>query len=218
MTFSVVVSVPAAGLLGAATASRSLAVGNAVPALRPGVGAVVSQAWTNRSLRGKLLAALAAGAAPTDALAAELARDRGRERRQVAVVDAMGRTADHTGVECTPWAGSRPVGDRDRPVVGVAVGNLVVDRNTVDAVAQVVAATVPDDPGTLAALLVAALRAGQRAGGDVRGQQSAAVLVGSGAGQDWQPPDLDVDLRVDDHERPLEVLAHLAGQVTARTG
>ncbi|MBF4160775.1 DUF1028 domain-containing protein [Nocardioides acrostichi] len=207
MTLSLVVAVPKAGLLAAATASFSLSVGNSVPAVWPGVGAVVSQAWTNRSLRGRLLAHLAAGARPDQAVATLGALDPEPTLRQVGLVDAAGRSAWHTGSACTPFAGEIDLGTA---VHGVVLGNLLVGRTTLEATAGVLGdAPPPQRPGELAALALTALRAGQRAGGDSRGQQSAALLVGAGPAQDWTPPDLAVDLRVDDHHRPLEELARL---------
>lgn len=213
MTFSLVLAVPASGLLAAATASRSLGVGNAVPAVRPGVGAVVSQAWTNRSLRGRVLDLLASGGGPDEAVAAIPGWDAEHDLRQVAVVDARGRGAAHTGAACSSWAGSRVVAGAS--VRGVVVANLVVAEQVAAAAAATAAAGDPRDAGGLAHLVLAALEAGQWAGGDVRGQQSAALVVGSGEPQGWCPPDLDVDLRVDDDAEPLAALGRL---LRARTG
>ncbi|MFD1948085.1 DUF1028 domain-containing protein [Nocardioides aestuarii] len=213
MTFSLVLAVPRTGLLVAATASRSLGVGNAVPAVRPGVGAVVSQAWTNRSLRGRVLDVLATGYGPTEALARIPNWDHDHRWRQVGVVDAVGAHAAHTGPDCSAWAGSCAV---DGPAVsGVVVANLVTGAGVVEAAAATAAAGDPADAGALASLALEALLAGQRAGGDRRGQQSAALVVGSGEPQDWSPPDLDVDLRVDDDPEPLAALERL---LRARTG
>lgn len=218
MTFSLVLAVPAHGLLGAATASCSLGVGNAVPSVWPGVGAVVSQAWTNRSLRGQLLARVAAGADPAAAVAGVPELDDGHALRQVGLVDLSGRAAALTGDDCTNWAGSVPLAAPG--MAGVACGNLLVGEEVLAAIGRAVAAadpTPPRRPGQLAAILVGALAAGQGAGGDLRGQQSAAVVVGGGPAQDWSPPDLDVDLRVDDHPSPLVELERLLEQLTART-
>ena len=218
MTFSVLVAEPTAGWLGAATASRSLGVGNGVPAVWPGVGAAVSQSWTNRSLRGRALAAVAAGAPPEEALAAALATDPGASLRQAAVVTVTGEVADFTGEECSAWAGARVVSGADGGGLrGLACGNLLADARTLEDAVSVLDAARPRDPADLAAVLLHALRAGQRAGGDVRGEQSAAVVVGAGGAQQWHPPDLDVDLRVDDHERPLDELGRLLGLLRPRT-
>lgn len=216
MTYSVVLAVPAAGLLGAATASCSLGVGNAVPAVRPGVGAVVSQAWTNRSLRGRLLDALVEGDAPDQALAGLPGLDPDHAIRQLAVVDARGGTAVHTGSSCSSWAGAVPVVGGG--AVGTACANLVHGAGVVEAMAAAVNAhPAPTDAPGLANLLLAMLQAGEAAGGDVRGQQSAAMLVGQGAEQGWCPPDLEVDLRVDDHPEPLVELARLLALLTPPT-
>lgn len=215
MTYSLVLAVPASGLLGVATASCSLGVGNAVPAVRPGVGAVVSQAWTNRSLRGRVLEVLDGGGAPDAALAGIPRIDTDHAIRQVAVVDAHGRTAVHTGVGCSAWAGSaRVVGNG---IAGSACANLVRGPRVVASMVEVVRAAAPPADGAGAAqLLLAALRAGQAAGGDVRGQQSAALVVGQGPRQGWFPPDLVVDVRVDDHPEPLQELERLLGMVRPR--
>lgn len=216
MTYSLVLAVPAVGMLAAATASRSAAVGSMVPAVWPGVGAVVSQAWTNTSLRGRVLSRLAGGADPTEVLATLSTMDPGHARRQVGVVDVTGRVAAHTGEECSTWAGARAVGRPDAQV-GMACGNLLAGEGVVTAIGDVVAAAAAvEHPAALADLLVRALQAGQRAGGDVRGQQSAALLVATGGAQGWQPPDLAVDLRVDDHEHPLDELERMLGLVTPR--
>lgn len=205
MTYSLLIADRISGVMAVATASRSLAVGNAVPALLPGVGAVVSQAYTNRALRGHLLRELSEGVAPKDAVV-ELARvDDGLNRRQVGVLRADGAMAAHTGADCTDWAGHRE-GD------GVlAVGNFLAGPHVLDAMV----AAIPSRPGAtaveLADRLLKAMSAGLRAGGDRRGQQSAAILVGTGPVQDTFPPNLEVDLRVDDHAQPLDELRRLLG-------
>lgn len=219
MTFSVVVAAPDRGLLGAATASFSLGVGNAVPAVWPGVGAVVSQSWTNRSLRGRVLAGLAAGAAPGESVDSVLGADSGAPLRQLGVVSVAGETAHHTGAECSAWAGARTLTGASGGVLrGVVCGNLLRGATTLEEGVAVLEAARPDDPASLAAALLTAMQAGQRAGGDLRGQQSAAVVVGSGLVQDWQPPDLDVDLRVDEHPRPLDEIERMLGLLRPRTG
>ncbi|MEB4613602.1 DUF1028 domain-containing protein, partial [Leucobacter sp. M11] len=126
MTYTIVASDPERGLLGVATASFSLAVGAGVPALRVGVGAVASQAYTNRALREHALAALAAGESPAEIVAGIPGIDSGHARRQLAVVSAAGQAAAHTGVECSDWAGHR-VG------AGYAVaGNLLTGPAVLD--------------------------------------------------------------------------------------
>lgn len=219
MTFSVLVSLPARHLLGAGCASRSLAVGHSVPAVVPGVGVVVSQAWTNRSLRGRGLAALRRGETPAAYVASLPALDSEHAWRQVAVVAADGTPADHTGADCSAWAGARQAGIGAATVL--AVGNLlpgpeVLDAAVAAAVDRLARDTTPSALG-LAECLVAGLVAGQERGGDLRGEQSAAVMVGSGPVQGYVPPDLDVDLRVDDARQPLAELARLL-QVRTRSG
>lgn len=215
MTYSLVLAVPAARLVGAATASCSLGVGNAVPFVRPGVGAVVSQAWTNRSLRGRLLESLAAGGSPDEAVAVIPDIDPEHALRQVGLVDGQGRSAVHTGVRCSAWAGSLSLAGAAN---GVACANLVAGERVVETMARVVGSGAPPaDAAGLADLMLAALRGGRDAGGDLRGQQSAAVIVGEGAPHAWFPPDLAVDLRVDDHADPLAELGRLLELLRPRT-
>lgn len=237
MTYTILARDPTRQLLGVATASRSLAVGAGVPALRPGVGAVASQAYTNRALRGFALDALAAGGDPA-AIVAQLPEvDTGSARRQVAIIDSDGRIAVHTGAECTAWAGSAT--GRDFAVIG----NLLAGPGVVAAMSEAFRAgaqaaecgdPVPDGAeggraagvgaaggsagsdiagaAILARRLVGALAAGEAAGGDRRGRQSAALLVGAGPNRDAP---LVLDLRVDDHERPVRELARLVDAAVA---
>jgi uncharacterized Ntn-hydrolase superfamily protein len=217
MTFSFVVALPGQQLLGVATASCSLAVGHSVPAVLPGVGAVVSQSWTNPALRGLGLAALERGASPASYLAGLAGLDPDHTWRQVGLVDAAGAAAAHTGPDCSGWAGHRLATVPDGTALGL--GNLVVGPEVVEAGLGAITTsldTVASATG-LAELLVAALAAGQARGGDRRGQQSAAVVVGHGPRQPQQPADLEVDLRVDDAEQPVVELARLVG-VRVRTG
>jgi uncharacterized Ntn-hydrolase superfamily protein len=211
MTFSLVVAVPTHQLLGVASASRSLAVGHSVPALVPGVGAVASQSWTNRALRSLALDALERGDSPAAYVAALPALDPDHRWRQVGVVDAAGAAAGHTGAACSAWAGECLADGADGTVL--ALGNLLTGPVVVEATAAAAASRLGDvaRPTDLATVLVDALAAGQDGGGDRRGQQSATVLVGSGPRQRHRPPDLDVDLRVDDADRPIDELARLLG-------
>jgi len=221
MTFTILARDARSGLIGAATASRSLAVGNAVLAVRPGVGAVASQAWTNRSLRGRLLDELAAGAGAAEAVGRVPEWDDRAELRQVAVLPAVGPGAARSGQEITAWAGD-VVGDDV-----VVAGNLLTGAEVLDAMIDGIEWTpstdvgLPEAAALFAGALVAALAAGELRGGDARGRQSAAVLVGSLA----NIGDVHVDLRVDDHVDPLAELARLvylrgldlADPVSART-
>lgn len=209
MTYSLLLAHPASGILAIATASYSLAVGKAVPAVLPGVGAVVTQAYTNTRLRGPMLRMLADGHSAAAAVA-ELPRlDDGFGRRQVGVMAADGTHAAHTGSGCSEWAGHASA------LGMLAIGNLLTGPGVVEA--MIAAATKHPDAATavnarphdLAVTAISALRAGLNAGGDRRGQQSAALLVAAGdRSADW-PPALVIDLRVDDHERPLDELDRL---------
>lgn len=219
MTFTVLARHPQSGLLGAATASRSLAVGNAVPAVRPGVGAVASQAWTNRALRGLLLDATDAGADAQTAIDRIAEWDAGAPLRQALLLPVRGAGAAHTGAETTPWTGHLVLED------AIVAGNLLAGPEVLEAMRDALAplhgldAGSPDAAARFAAVLVDVLAAGESAGGDLRGRQSAAVLV-AGATE----ADATVDLRVDDHAEPLAALARLVelraadlrGNVTAR--
>ncbi|WP_324651236.1 DUF1028 domain-containing protein [Georgenia sp. H159] len=198
MTFSIVAR--SGDALGVATATRSLAVGAVVPAAAPATGALATQARTNRGFRSSGLRLMRDGVAPRDVLAALEREDVGFDQRQVALVDASGRGAVWTGPECLPWAGGW---SRD----GVAVaGNLLVGREVLEAMDAAFAAE-PDAP--LSRRLLAALTAGDGAGGDRRGRQSAALVVVAGADDGAWPPTTRVDLRVDDHPDPVGELARL---------
>jgi uncharacterized Ntn-hydrolase superfamily protein len=171
-TFSIVAVDPETGETGVAVTTRNTCVGNGVPWVRAGVGAVATQAATRVQYGEELLDLLEAGLTPDEALARALAGDQAAARRQVGVVDAQGRTARHTGTETNPWSG-------DRAGQGFTVqGNLLVGAGVLDAVVADFEATLGSDRH-LADRLVAALEAGQRAGGDARrGRlQSAAVMV-----------------------------------------
>lgn len=194
MTYSVVALSGDGSKLGVATASRSLAVGAAVPALAPRVGAVVTQAWTNQRFRARGLALLRVGLAPEHVLEQLAREDEDFAYRQVAIVDVHGRTAVWTGGECTAWAGAT---EGPRYVV---LGNYLVGPGVVERMAAVLA----DPPaGSFTSRLLSALEEGQAAGGDARGQQSAALHVVNNSFEDVSPPLTEVDLRVDDDPDPL---------------
>jgi uncharacterized Ntn-hydrolase superfamily protein len=198
-TFSIVGFDPETGSLGVAVQSKFLAVGAIVPWARAGVGAVATQAMANFSYGPRGLELLGRGETARETVEALISSDDEREHRQVGVVDAAGRAASFTGSECFAWAGG---------ITGeyyAAQGNILVGRETVEALAR----TFENTPGELAGRLLAALDAGQRAGGDSRGKQSAALLVvreGGGYGGD---NDRVVDLRVDDHPEPIRELIRL---------
>jgi uncharacterized Ntn-hydrolase superfamily protein len=200
MTFSVVARDEASGDLGVAVQSRFLAVGAAVPYAAAGVGAIATQALANLSYGPRGLALLRAGASAPRTLESLVAGDELAARRQAAIVDAAGRVAAHTGDGCTAWAGHR-TGE------GFSCqGNILVSAATVVAMADAMAGSVGRP---LADRLVGALAAGQVAGGDSRGQQSAALLVVRAGGGYGGQSDRLVDLRVDDHPTPIAELARL---------
>jgi uncharacterized Ntn-hydrolase superfamily protein len=200
-TFSIVASDPDTEALGVAVQSKFLAVGAVVPWARAGVGAVATQALANYNYGLRGLELMGRGATARETVEALISSDDEREHRQLGVVDAAGRAATFTGDECFEWAGG---------ITGehyAAQGNILVGRETVEALAR----TFEDTRGELAGRLLAALDAGQRAGGDSRGKQSAALLVvreGGGYGGD---NDRVVDLRVDDHPEPIRELIRLRG-------
>jgi uncharacterized Ntn-hydrolase superfamily protein len=184
---------------GVATQSKFLGVGSVVPWAEPGVGAIATQAYANPRYGRDGLALLRDGLSAQEAVERLTAADEGRDHRQVGVVDGQGRGASFTGDECMDWAGGR-TGD-----CYAAQGNILVSKETVDAIAE----TFERAQGILAERLLDCLDAAQAAGGDRRGQQSAALLVverdGGYAGLSHEV----VDLRVDEHERPLEELRRI---------
>ncbi|MEQ1612968.1 MAG: DUF1028 domain-containing protein [Hyphomicrobiaceae bacterium] len=194
MTWSIVVHEPSTGAFAVAVATRSFAVGASCPFVRAGVGAVSTQSMTNRYLGPAVLDALARGLVPAAAIEVALAKDGGRDLRQLNVVDAEGRAAQWTGSKCVEWCGGR-----SSPHLSVAgnmlVGSLVVDA-TYDAFLANASLALPER-------LLAALDAGEAAGGDRRGRQSASMLITTT--EDFP----DLDLRVDDHAAPLEELRRL---------
>lgn len=198
-TFSIVAHDVAESAWGVAVSSKFPAVGAVVPWARAGVGAVATQSYAKMGFGPDGLALMAEGRSAEDALGALLAADDGRETRQVALVDSSGGVAAHTGGDCHDWAGHRTG-------AGFSVqGNLLAGEAVVDAMA----AGYLQSDGELADRLVAALRAGEHAGGDKRGKQSAAVLVVRPAGGYGGDNDRYLDLRVDDHEEPVQRLAEL---------
>jgi uncharacterized Ntn-hydrolase superfamily protein len=202
-TFSIVAADLQTGEVGCAVQSKYFSVGSVVPWAWAGVGAVATQA-AGVAVYGRLaLEELQRGATPEAALETVLADDPGRETRQLGVVTADGRAAAFTGRECMDWAGHR-VGP------GFAVqGNILAGEAVVDEMARAYTETV----GTLVERLVAALEAGQAAGGDKRGQQSAAIVVErAGARADSREGiDRICDLRVEDHAEPIAELRRLVG-------
>src|SRR3954471_1218074 len=187
------------GQWGVATQSKFLAVGSVVPWADPGVGAIATQAYANPRYGPEGLALLREGLSAKEVVERLTAADEGRDHRQLGVVDAQGRGASFTGDECMDWAGGR-TGD-----CYAAQGNILVSAETVDAIAE----TFERARGTLAERLLDCLDAAQAAGGDRRGQQSAALLVVEKDAGYAALSDSIVDLRVDEHARPLEELRRI---------
>jgi len=198
-TYSIVARDPATGEMGVAVQSHWFSVGSLVPWAKAGVGAVATQSFVDPSYGPLGLALLRAGRSAPEALAGLLAADEGRDVRQVAMIDAQGRVAAHTGRKCIAEAGQ---------VVGRGYSvqaNLMASAAVWPAMARAFEAA----KGDLADRMLAALEAAEAAGGDIRGQQSAAIVVVSGqpTGKPWA--DRVFDLRVEDHERPLVELRRL---------
>lgn len=191
MTFSIVARCPRTGQLGVAVSTAVPAVGAMCPFVQTGAGAASTQSWVNPYLALEALDAMAQGASAQAALDAALGRDDARDYRQIGLVDAQGRAAAWSGAACTGWFGHL-VGD------GFAVqGNMLVSEATVVAMADAFTAS-SDQP--LAERLLRAMEAGQAAGGDKRGRQSASLRV-----HDRETYPL-VDLRVDEHAQPVAEL------------
>jgi uncharacterized Ntn-hydrolase superfamily protein len=198
-TYSIVARDPATGELGVAVQSHWFSVGAMVPWAEAGVGAVATQSFVDPSYGPLALELIRAGRSAPEALAGLLAADEGREVRQVAVIDARGRVAGHTGKKCIAEAGQRVGQDFS------VQANLMASAEVWPAMA----AAFERAKGDLAERMLQALEAAQKAGGDIRGQQSAALLVVAGAstGRPWA--DRIFDLRVDDSPRPLAELRRL---------
>ena len=228
MTFSIVAFDAATGDLGVAVASKFPCVGAVVPWARAGVGAVATQSWANTDFGPDGLRLMGGGLPAGPALDAVLEPDGDREERQVGFVDPHGGAATFTGANCMDWAGGR-TGD------GFAVqGNILAGEDVVASLADAFART----DGDLCDRLLAALLAGDAAGGDRRGKQSAALLVVREGGGYEGRNDRYIDLRVDDHpdaptelarifavwdttmlvrtDEPLEASAELVGEVQRR--
>lgn len=195
-TFSIVAYDPDTKELGVAVQSKFIAVGSVVPWARAGVGAVATQAYANTTYGPKALDLLAKGEAPDDVMKKITADDKSPTIRQVGIVDAKGGSATFTGDECNEWAG------------GIKGPNFACQGNILagEGVVQGMAKSFRESKGELADRLIAALQAGQDAGGDSRGMQSAALLIvregwGYGGYNDRYR-----DLRVDDHAEPIKEL------------
>jgi len=199
MTFSIVAGDPGAGDWGIAVASKFPCVGAVVPWARAGVGAVATQSWANTSFGPDGLGLMGEGVAAQDALDRLLGADDGREDRQAGFVDASGRPATFTGSKCMKWAGGQTGDDF------AAQGNILAG----DAVVAELARGFTQTDGDLCDRLLAALVAGDAAGGDKRGRQSAALLVVREGGGYEGRNDRYIDLRVDDHPDPIVELQRI---------
>ncbi len=199
-TYSICACDLGAGRWGVATQSKFLAVGSVVPWAEPHVGAIATQSYANPRYGPEGLALLRDGLSAQETVDRLTAADDGREHRQLGVVDGDGRSATFTGSQCHAWAGG---------LTGpcfAAQGNILVSGETVAALAATFTGT---EGRPLAERLLECLAAAQAAGGDRRGQQSAALLVVEREGGYGKLSDVLVDLRVDDHPRPVEELARL---------
>jgi uncharacterized Ntn-hydrolase superfamily protein len=191
VTFSIAARFPQNGMLGVATSSKALAAGGLVPYVRSGVGAIASQSFVNPYLGIDGLSLLEQGLPAERALERLIESDPGRDLRQVGVVDKDGRTAGYTGERCINWAGHVSGGGY------VCLGNILEGEEVVKAMATAFEQSLDED---FPERLLLALEAGQEAGGDRRGRQSAGVHVVAGEEYPW------VSLRVDDHPDPISEL------------
>jgi uncharacterized Ntn-hydrolase superfamily protein len=201
MTWSIVARDPASGAFGVAVTTKFFAVGAWCPNAESGVGALATQALINPTFGPRGLRLLREGLGAADAMARLLAPDRGREMRQLHILDAAGNNAAHTGANCVPWCGHLL-----RRGFSVA-GNMLAGPRVIEdtAAAYAASAHLP-----FAERLIGALDAGQAAGGDKRGKQSAALRIFAGEEYPW------LDLRVDDHAEPLAELRRIYGEARRR--
>lgn len=194
MTFSIVARCPRNGMLGVATSSKALSAGGLVPYCKAGVGAIASQSFVNPYLGTDGLLLLEHGLAAERVVERLAESDQGRDLRQFAVVDNNGRVGAYTGGMCIPWAGHVAGGGY------ACLGNILAREQVVTAMARAFESTLNDE---LPMRLMAALEAGQEAGGDRRGRQSAGIYVV------WEEEYPWCDLRVDDHPDPVPELRRI---------
>lgn len=191
MTFSISARCPRSGMLGVAVSTAVPAVGGICSFVKPGVGAIATQSWVNPYLGIDGLKLLESGLSAQETLDKLIAEDPGRADRQLGIVDAQGRSSAHTGASCVDWAG-HIVGD------GFTVqGNMLVGAATIERMAEAAAKSAAME---LPERLMAVLEAGQAAGGDKRGRQSAALQVYNVEEFPW------FDIRVDEHRNPVAEL------------
>jgi uncharacterized Ntn-hydrolase superfamily protein len=198
-TFSICAYDPDTKEWGVAVASKYLAVGSAVPWAKAGVGAVATQAAVNVALGPKGLELLEKGKSAEEVVKQLTEEDKGKDARQLGVVDAKGEAANFTGPKCNAWAGAKSGKHY------TCQGNLLAGEDVV----KDMAAAFEEAKGPLAWRLLAALEAGEKAGGDKRGKQSAAILVVREGRGPNDIGDRYVDFRVDDHAKPVEELARI---------
>jgi uncharacterized Ntn-hydrolase superfamily protein len=194
MTWSIIARDDATGHFGIAVATRFFAVGARVPHIAAGVGAVATQALVNPYYGIDGLTLLREGKSPRDTIAMLKAADSGHASRQLHIMDAAGRVAAYTGADCVDWCGH--VEGKGFSIAG----NMLAGARVLD---DTVAAYIANEKLPFAQRLIVAMRAGEAAGGDKRGKQSAALLIHGD--EEWS----DLDLRVDDHTDPLSELDRL---------
>jgi uncharacterized Ntn-hydrolase superfamily protein len=190
-TFSIAARCPRTGMLGVAVSTAVPAVGGICPFIAPGVGAIATQSWVNPYLGIDGLVLLRQGLSAEDCMTKLIGDDPGRTVRQLGIVDGQGRVAAHTGSDCVDWAGHR-TGHQF-----TVQGNMLVGAATIEAMAEAAAAS---EASPLHERLMLALEAGQAAGGDKRGKQSAALKVFNKEEFAW------LDVRVDEHRHPVAEL------------
>ena len=198
-TFSIVARNPTNGDLGVIVQSKFPAVGSVVPWAEANVGAIATQAWANVGYGPNGLSLLESGLSASETLKTLLNEDEGREHRQIGIVDAKGQAVAHTGKECMEWAG-QIIGDGF-----TCQGNILAGEDVVIEMAEAYEIT----EGDLIDKLFAGLIAGQAAGGDRRGMQSASILVVREKGGYEGGNDRYVDVRVDDHPTPIDELVRI---------
>jgi uncharacterized Ntn-hydrolase superfamily protein len=195
-TYSIVACDLEAEQWGVSVQSKFLSVGSVVPWAEPHVGAIATQAYANPRYGPNGLQLLREGVSAQEVVDRLTGEDEGRDHRQLGVVDGQGNAATYTGSECLDWAGGRTGANY------AAQGNILVNEETVDAMAE----TFESTTGPLAVRLIDCLAAAQDAGGDSRGQQSSALIVVQRDGGYAGMSDVLVELRIEDHERPIEEL------------
>jgi uncharacterized Ntn-hydrolase superfamily protein len=207
-TFSIVAHDPQQKEWGVGVASKFLAVGAVVPWAKAGVGAIATQSYANTTYGPRGLEMLAQGKSADEVVEALTSADSSKNVRQVGIVDAKGKAAQFTGPKCHAWAGGQ-IGENY-----CCQGNILAGEDVTKSMAQ----AFEESKGPLAWRIMAALEAAEKAGGDKRGKQSAAILVVRDKGGYAGFNDRAIDFRVDDHERPLQELARILALQVPRPG